>query len=109
MFALYLRLVAVDINKCIASVLYVLYSKVLRLSQKLLAVTSTKKLVTLVSRELQTMEKTFWYFPLLLVNVLVILLCFEYIILFFLGVGIIASVVILVLGVIWLTLMLKII
>ena len=69
MFMLYSRLVAVNINQCVASVLY---SKVLRLSQKSLALTSTGKLITLVSGELQTIEKTFWYLPLFVVNFIII-------------------------------------
>ena len=91
MFVLYSRLVAVDINKCVASVLY---SKVLRLSQKSLALTSTGKLITLVSGELQTIEKTFWYIPLFIVNLLIIFICFGYIIVFFLEAGAIAFAVI---------------
>ena len=87
MFVLYARLVAVGINKCVASVLY---SKVLRLSQKSLALTSTGKLITLVSGELQTIEKTFWYIPLFIVNFLIIFIFFGYIIVFFLEAGAIA-------------------
>ena len=54
------KLLAVRINRCVSSLLY---QKVMKLSQKSLAVSSTGKLVTLISSELQIVEKSFWYIP----------------------------------------------
>ena len=53
------------------------------MSQKSLAVTSTGKLVTLVSGELQTIEKTFWYVPVSISTLLILLALFTYIAVFF--------------------------
>ena len=83
----YSRMVASRISRCVSSLLY---KKILRLSQKSLAVTSTGKLVTLVSGELQTIEKVFWYLPLALVNLIILLFTFVYFIYFYLEGGAIA-------------------
>ena len=79
-FLLYARLVAVNINKCVGAALY---NKVLKMSKKSLAVTSTGKLVTLVSGELQTIEKTFWYVPQFYTIVIMLFAIFAYIAVFF--------------------------
>ena len=100
-FTLHSKLVAVSINKCVATVLY---SKILKMSQKSLAVTSTGKLVTLVSGELQTIEKTFFFIPLSLSSFFVLLMLFAYIAYFFEEASAIAFGVLLVMIVAFLTL-----
>ena len=79
-FMLYAKLFSVNVNKCVGTALY---NKVLKMSQKSLAVTSTGKLVTLVSGELQTIEKTFWYVPVSISTLLILLALFTYIAVFF--------------------------
>ena len=79
-FVLYAKLVAVNVNKCVGAVLY---NKVLKMSQKSLAVTSTGKLVSLVSGELQTIEKIFWYVPSLISTLFAIVALFTYIAVFY--------------------------
>ena len=86
-FMLHSKLLAVNVNKCVSTVLY---NKVLKMSQKSLVVTSTGKLVTLVSGELQTIEKTFWYVPMFIINVFLLFILFGYIGVFFLEASLIA-------------------
>lgn len=66
---------AIKINRGISTLLY---QKVMNLSQKSLAMASTGKLVTLVSAELQTLEKTFWYIAYLIASPVTQLASFIY-------------------------------
>jgi ABC-type multidrug transport system fused ATPase/permease subunit len=64
-YYMYANKLAIKINRGISTLLY---QKILNLSQKSLAMASTGKLVTLVSAELQTLEKTFWYITYLIAS-----------------------------------------
>lgn len=80
LFTFYSRIVALNVNKCVSTLLY---NKVLKMSQKSLAVTSTGKLVTLVSSELSTIEKAFGFVPALTTGVVVFFVVIGYVAIFF--------------------------
>ena len=67
------KLLAVRINRCVTSLLY---QKVMRLSQKSLAVSSSGKLVTLISSELQTIEKSFWFITYVFTSIFIFFIAF---------------------------------
>ena len=67
------KLLAVKINRCVTSLLY---QKVMKLSQKSLALSSTGKLVTLVSSELQTIEKSFRLITYVLTSIVIFFIAF---------------------------------
>jgi len=74
-YYMYGNKLAITINRGIS---LLLYQKILKLSQKSLVLASTGKLVTLVSGELQSLEKTFWYITYLIASPVALLACFIY-------------------------------
>jgi ABC-type multidrug transport system fused ATPase/permease subunit len=63
-YTFYANKQAININRGISTLLF---SKILKLPQRFVAKIGTGKLVSLVSGELQTLEKTMWYIPYILV------------------------------------------
>ena len=79
-YIFYANKLAVNVNRGISALLY---QKVLKLSQISLAKASTGKLVTLVSGDLQTLEKTMWFIPYIFVAPLLLIACFAYFAVYF--------------------------
>jgi ABC-type multidrug transport system fused ATPase/permease subunit len=79
-YTFYANKQSIGVNRAISSLLF---QKILKLPQRFVAKAGSGKLVSLVSGELQTLEKTLWYIPYILIAPLSNFACFAYFAVYF--------------------------
>lgn len=104
-YQFYANILAVNTNRGISALLY---QKMMKLSHIGLAKVSTGKLVSLVSGELQTLEKSMWYIPYMAVSPIINILCYVFFSLYYFEAAAIAFVFQLVVVIVFIIISLKV-